>query len=867
MTDFVPLRRMQERIELDKADSSSAYFTSLLYGYELVVKLTTAAFVAAIGDDADRNRYRLEHELVRASGVGEWISVLNEAFAGPASAHLDHGARYYRNEINGKVGSDEWQYQASRLLRDALLKLSIDTEPQPNRSQLLQWFRDFAELRNKTRGHGAPAQACLESSCEPLGDSLSLVIDNLSLFKAPWAFIRRNLTGKYRVCRIAGDPAPFERFKSSKDFNYDDGVYIALDVLRHCRLVHTDQDLSDFYLANGGFNDKRYEALSYITGAVEHIPSHCYLKPVDQLPGSVTEGTAQLDVLGNAFTNLPERQADYVSRTELERELSAELLSTQHHPLVTLDGRGGIGKTSTALQVISKLAESDNCPFFTILWFSARDIDLIPEGAKLVRPAGVTIDDFAAQYVTLMDLPNRKEKSFKPRGAFSKALADSSHGPTLFVFDNFETVVSPVETFSWIDNYLRLPNKVLITTRIRGNFRADFPIHVRGMSDSECENLIKRTAQRIGVGGMLDQDFIASLIEESEGHPYVVKVLLGEVARTPKVRKLARVMASRDDILEALFERTFDAVSPAARRIFLTLAGWKSLIPELAVEAVLIRPGNEKIDVRAAIEDLVNSSLVDEIVSASNEYFLSVPLAAQVFGQKKLHASPYRGSIAEDIKLLQQFGAAQKHDLGRGLEARLNTLFRNIAALVSSCERTLDECLPTIEYVARKMPKAWLYLADLCEDHSPNPKEYVRNCLLHYLERDGQNDTRAWKRLADSFAAVGMVHEEINALVGLSKADGAPTFLISNAVNRVNGLLRSSKYSLDAGDRRQLVRELAEVMVARISECDSTDLSRLAWLYLSLQNRTKAEELVRLGLRKDPENTYCQNFKVRLDNQ
>ena len=186
---------------------------------------------------------------------------------------------------------------------------------------------------------------------------------------------------------------------------------------------------------------------------------------------------------------------------------------------------------------------------------------------------------------------------------------------------------------------------------------------------------------------------------------------------------------------------------------------------------------------------------------------------------------------------------------------------------MESGERTLDECLPIIEYVARKMPHAWLYLADLCEDRLSDPKEYVRSCLSHYLEREGRNDTRSWKRLADSFATAGLVHQEINALVGLSKAEKVPTFLISNAVNRVNGLLRSLKYVLDASDRLQLVRELAEVMVTRVSDCDATDLSRLAWLYLSLQNLAKAEEIVNIGISMDPENTYCQNLRTRLDSQ
>jgi hypothetical protein len=535
-----------------------------------------------------------------------------------------------------------------------------------------------------------------------------------------------------------------------------------------------------------------------------------------------------------------------------------------------LDGRGGIGKTSTALYVIRALAKSDKCPFSQILWFSARDIDLIPEGAKLVRPAGITIDDFAKQYALLMELPNSKDKNFNAREVFGEALSDSeSEEATLFVFDNFETVVSPGEAFSWIDTYVRLPNKALITTRIRGNFRADFPIHVKGMTDSECRLLIDQTAQRIGVSETINMDYITGLIAEAEGHPYIVKVMLGEIARNPRNRKVTRVMASRDDILEALFERTFDAISPAARRIFMTLSGWRSVVPELAVEAVLIRPcqSDERIDVHEAIVELVNSSLLDEILSSSEEYFLSVPLAAQVFGRNKLQASPYRGSITEDIKLLQQFGAAQKHDIGRGIKTRLDILFRNISKMIKSGEKSLDECLPIVEYVARKMPHAWLYLADLCEELLQDSDKQMRVYLSRYLERDGKNDTRTWTRLAKSFSVAGMVHEEINALVSLSKAKGVETFEISNSVNKINYLIRSSRFVLDRNDRSQLITELADAMAAHIPKCNATDLSRLAWLYLSLQNIEEANRIVGIGLSKEPNNDHCQRLRIRLDNE
>jgi hypothetical protein len=856
---------MQERIELEKGDSSSAHFHALLYGYEFVTKLVASAFVAAIEDDADRNRYRLEHNLVRANGIGDWVNALNEAFSGPASTYLDSKARNHRADITQKVSEGDWRYQATDLLRKSLNHLSIEPEPQPKRTQLLQWFRDFTTLRNKTRGHGAPSQASIDEIGDHLGQSLNLVIDSLALFSSPWAYIRRNLTNKYRVCPLFPDDSPFAHLKSQRDLNYEDGVYISMDSLRLVRLMHTNQDLADFFVANGGFTDKHYDALSYVSGERQHVPSAHYLHPTDILPGSVTEGKGELDVIGECFTNLPDPQADYVERVVLQNALCEELLTTHHHPIVTLDGRGGIGKTSIVLHVVNTLAKNSECPYGVVLWFSARDIDLVPEGAKLVRPDGVTLDDFAKRYAALLGVCGHCDRSFNARGEFAKALGDASDKPTLFVFDNFETVVSPAEAYAWIDTYIRPPNKVVITTRIRGNFKADMPIHVDGMADTECEELIDITSKKIGIADKIDGAFINTLISESEGHPYVVKVLLGEVARSSSTKKVARVMASRDDILDALFDRTYDAISLTARRVFLTLSGWRSVVPELAVEAVVIRPGNEKLDVHHAIQELISSSLVDEVVVGDGEYFLSVPLPAQVFGQKKLEVSPHRGSIIEDIRLLQQFGAAQKHDVAAGLENRLMILFRNIASVLASGDKSINDFLPVVEYVARKKPKAWLYLADLFEDCMEDPDTYVRNCLMHYLERDGKDDSKAWLRVADLFSKASMLNEEISALVNLSKAKDVLTYAISNAVNRVNGLLRTAPTTLDHEDKRQLIRELADTLDKKRAECNATDLSRLAWLYLSLHEPARAGEIVASGLEKDPDNYHCRNLQERLE--
>ena len=70
--------------------------------------------------------------------------------------------------------------------------------------------------------------------------------------------------------------------------------------------------------------------------------------------------------------------------------------------VVTLLGRGGIGKTSLALSVLPRLYEEEI--FDAIVWFSSRDIDLQSSGAKLVTAEVVTKKDISANYLSLIHI-------------------------------------------------------------------------------------------------------------------------------------------------------------------------------------------------------------------------------------------------------------------------------------------------------------------------------------------------------------------------------------------------------------------------------------------------------------------------------
>src|SRR5689334_15067607 len=96
-------------------------------------------------------------------------------------------------------------------------------------------------------------------------------------------------------------------------------------------------------------------------------------------------------------------------------------------------------------------------------------------GAKLVKPSVVSDLEIAEQY-RLLVASSADDRRIPVTQFMADHLRGSPLGPTLFVFDNFETVRSPIDLFNWIDTNIRLPNKALITTRFR-EFKADPDYH------------------------------------------------------------------------------------------------------------------------------------------------------------------------------------------------------------------------------------------------------------------------------------------------------------------------------------------------------------------------------------------------------
>ena len=859
-----PLYQISERIKKARSDSDVAYFYDLLHAGEMVVKLATAGLVACVDEDRERHRYRLEYDLVHADGLGAWSSALSDALTGPASQILVSEARGTQRELTQtfRVSGPEWQPQAVALLHEARLVIDEDISLLPTKVGVRRWFEDFIVLRNRTRGHGATTPASCSDACEPLHRSIILLLDNLTLFRLPWAHLRRNLSGKYRVTDLGNGVAPFEPLKSSAEQSLPNGIHLWLARPRLVSLLSTDDDIRDFFLPNGGFNGKTYEALSYITDTRVVLRADDYVNSPTALPASETQGAGELEVIGEVFANLPPRVKGYIEREDLEMEL-ASLLTDDRHPVITLVGRGGVGKTSLALEVLYEVVSHSR--FFAVVWFSARDIELLPAGPKRVRPHVLSPYDMAREYVELIGHEQQNDKDFKPLDYFAQALCSSTDAPTLFVFDNFETVNSPIELHRWLDTHIRSPNKILITTRSR-EFKGDYWVDVGGMTENQFAALVSQTAEELGVMGLIDDGYVAELYRESDGHPYIAKVLLGELAQARKRQKVSRVMASQEKVLDALFDRTFTQLPPAAQRVFLTLSNWHSLVPMVALEVAVNRPeNNERVDVDKAIEELHRSSLLQMITTDANDIYVTVPLSAALFGRRKLDTSPWRAMVDADTEVLRLFGAVQVGGTRHGFEAQVERLFRKVSEQLQKHPDEFDHYRPVLEFVSRERPIGWIFFAELLEEYHPYDDwaDEVAESYRHYLEIT-PNDAQIWRALAQVCNHKGDRLGEVQALIQRARLTEAPYADVSYAATRVNAHLADGALKLDTDEKRILITDLADVMIHRDSEATATDMSRLAWLLMNVNRKTDAKKIVLVGLEMDPTNSHCQKLADRM---
>jgi hypothetical protein len=853
------VRRLNTTAEGDSA--LSFLYTS--YAVEALIKLVCLGVYAGVRAASPEDAYRTGFRIVRADGLGEFDIAIRELTTLPLVKVLPPGFRPLIAWLTQRRtrAQDEWFRDLKSDVETLFAELPSDNQQEIHCQSVSDVITAMVRFRNKTKAHGALGDDFFLAVNAPYRRVTDHLIETCPAMSWRWFNLSKTSAGNIRGNELRGLEASALRTQMLSDFRVgSNGVHFAIgesDQLFFVGdLMRSNAECSRFHVINGFYNDQKHiaEFVDYAAGSTlnHNMPAFAKLPP--PLPASETQALVELDVQSNLFGNLPQIPGGYVPRLKLEEELRRRLMD-ENHVIITLHGRGGVGKTSLALAVAQAIAAQENPRFDFILWFSSRDIDLRPNGPGRVAQDVVSVSDVAKAYGRLFSTDGTTE-------AFAEALRDStkeSESGMLFIFDNFETVKDATKFHEFLDTYARLPNKILITSRQRA-FKADFPIEVRGMEFPEASQLMRALSRKLHVEGVVTEDVIRKIYNYSEGHAYVIRVLLGEIAKEGKYVPPSGIMAKRIDIVDAVFERSFNNLTDDGRSVFLLVSNWESPVSELALLAVLSPRG---IDAERGIEECERLSLIQTDANAYGQTYFSAPKLGRLFGQRKMRGDPDVLLLQEDLISLRAFGSTDTAQRDASSQDRELERFVRWCSMEAHRDNTKVEYLDRLlESTANFWPRAWLDLARFRITYARDGVEYAFRRCVEELPNETQAWTERW-RYAKRTSDWGTY---LASLVGAAQSAPESPRLLSEIAGELISYITDHKAEFPTGRRGIYLATVRDRMEKIAQLLTGDDFARLGWLFMLENDLEKAEQYARRGLStRSASNDYCRRLLDRIE--
>lgn len=856
-----PLLQVRRRLTTIGLEASADTFLTTSYLAEAAIKLLTLALRAGLEEAAPTAAYRIGYALVRAESLGAWAKVIRQVTTQPLAGLVPLDLRPLVAWLTSKRKGESWFASASDGVDAVFKALGENPAMRSKEYTIAGLIVALVQIRNKTKGHGALGPDFFHAANLPYATAVSALVDRCPAFHFAWFGAFHRAGTPTNVVSLNGfEPSAIGEPESQRFASLADGVHFTSGhsqrVYSFGTLLRTNRDYSFFRLPNGGYRDGgAADFIDYFFGQETREEINAFSAPPAPLPPSETHGLPNLEVQSNVFGNLPAIPRGYVERLALQTEIDVRLRD-KNHAIVTLHGRGGVGKTSLALFLAHKLAAEPAPHFEQIVWFSARDIDLTPSGPRPVRAAVVTLEDVSEMYAALFGTEPTEE-------AFAEVLQRPTLGTrgTLFVFDNFETMANTTDLHRYLDTHTHLPNKVLITSRERA-YKADFPVEITGMEFEEAQTMLRAGARELSIQALLTDEVIQKIYDYTDGHAYLMRVILGDIAKQRRYVPEKRWASKRIDVVNAVFERSFNQLSNDARRVFLVIANWNSAVSELALIVVL---GRQDIAVERALDELSRLSLVSEDSLADGQPCYFAPQLARVFGQMKLVGDPDRPVIVEDLSAVRSFGVI---DIARpGQHDQVSQIERFVAwtrALSSGADaaelRRLDEMLVL---VANLWPRGWLEVAEFRRKNAPTEErtEGVAYALRRAVE-EMPFSKAAWQQRARFADSVRDSATFVTSQIGAVEADPSDLNQLREAARALIVYIRD--HDVPPTLRGSYITSVRGHMERVSSQLDADDLSKLAWLFLVDGDREKAQRFAQEGLEKEAHNQYCKNILDRL---
>jgi tetratricopeptide (TPR) repeat protein len=356
-----------------------------------------------------------------------------------------------------------------------------------------------------------------------------------------------------------------------------------------------------------------------------------YTKQIESITGTSKEIEKS-----NLLASLP-RRPYFVGR---EDEIKAILQSLQPNSrtfIVGIEGIGGVGKSTLAIEVSYRCVENDL--FESVIWISAKESILTLHGIEPIMPEAKTLSDILITIGTSLGNPTIGNLSIQDQ--IKRAYNLLSRHSTLLVLDNFESL-SRNEQRDIVDFLRRSPVtlKVVITSRERVS--EGQIIRLQGLSFEESNALLEWDAQQKNI--RLTKDQSKYLVDLTGGLPLALLWVQGQIAVLgySVTQVLDKLSLDTDiPILQYCFNHSWNLLRHSNEKKLLFIL---ALQPEAVSRAALKEiAGIEDVDsFDNAISDLLQLTLIEHV--SGRDYFSILPLTRRFI----------RTQFASDRKFIKQ---------------------------------------------------------------------------------------------------------------------------------------------------------------------------------------------------------------------
>ena len=736
------------------------------------------------------------------------------------------------------------------------------------RHRLRDVFSDTVFIRNRTRGHGAHLPEFFDKATPHFVAAVQHLANSLPVAATWWT-----ATADGTVIELSGDePSSQGTLFPPAEIAPGQSIVSVVDLstpLAPLGRVAIEGEKMTVAFANGRWNPSSAvcEFLDYASGDVYHEHIQDYADPRLDLAASETSASSTLTWHAACAHNLPPAPGDYVSRPELEDRLR-ELVTDPRHRIITLHGGGGMGKTALTLHVLRTLIErGEDFGFDFVLWFSARDIDLLTHGPQPRKRDIADLEAMAVEFTRLIGESFPSAELCQQRFQSAIGATNASEPRYLLILDNLETFDSIVQIEHFLDQSVTLPSKVILTSR-HDDFQGDYRLPVGGLTKEQASTLLIREARRLYCEPRMTAQVQERLFVTTEGRAYALKLAAAQIAKDTPVEEIAKSALNREDILAALFDRSFELLSSDGAFLFLLLGFLRRRTSELAIMATF--SGTKK-DYGEAREALVRVALLNHDANDSG-VTLALPEMAQQYAARRLRSHPDAievRHIGENVKEWATPVTGQSAS-----EAFLDRLAQALDKAQHNSQATA-ELLDIMEAAGDQDPSLLPSIASHCVRIGIE-FDRTEGAFRRAVEEASPNDAAIWRQWAEYARAREDMENEVLRRIRAVEIDGSSAQECSDVAYLLSLFLRDHKDDYPIARRAFLFRSVRNALERHreLGKLNATDLSRLGWLYLNEVHggspdpdlATRAYECARDGLQVEPGNHHCQSLQGRAGN-